>query len=72
MRLIVFLNGHLKPTFLIKGAVDRHRFDANPDPTFHFDAGPDQDPHSKQCQFSLFNPSQQCHRFITSVIGTAY
>jgi hypothetical protein len=24
--------------------VDRHRFDADPDPTFHFDADPDPDP----------------------------
>jgi hypothetical protein len=49
MRLIVFLNGHLKPTFLIYGVVDRHRFDASPDPTFHFDAGLDQDPDLTSC-----------------------
>jgi hypothetical protein len=24
--------------------VDRHLFDADPDPTFHFDANPDSDP----------------------------
>jgi hypothetical protein len=24
--------------------VDRHRFDADPEPTFHFDADPDPDP----------------------------
>jgi hypothetical protein len=24
--------------------VDRHRFDADPDPTFHFDGDPDTDP----------------------------
>ncbi len=29
------------PKFLV---VDRHRFDADPDLTFHFDANPDTDP----------------------------
>ncbi len=58
--------------------MDRHRFEADPNPSFHFDADPDPAPdpdatpsyvgksdfyfYSQQCQFTLFHLSLQCHR----------
>jgi|688.fasta_scaffold718990_1 hypothetical protein len=57
--------------------MDPHRFDADLDPAFHFDAVPDPDPsqvlhmladylfcfnfYSQQCQFTLFYLSPQRH-----------
>jgi hypothetical protein len=64
---------------VVNSVVDRRRFDADPDPTFHFDAIPDSDPdpttsythvgnhifafYSRQSSLHCFFLSRQQHRY---------
>ncbi len=51
--------------------LDRHRFDADPDPTFYFDADPDFPYAGKFHFFPFFHSSASLHCFVflVSVIG---
>ncbi len=53
--------------------MDRHRFDADPDPTFYFDADPVPDPSSiytqvRKSEIVFDFSSQHCFIFLISII----
>jgi hypothetical protein len=67
---VTFGSENLKVIYRFKRAVDRHRFDADPNPTFHF-LMPIQIGKSEFLFFTFINSSASLHCFIFLVSVTA-
>ncbi len=63
------LECHGSATLVTVSVVDRHRFYADPDPPFHFDADPGQDLHKS---FTQFGKSEIFLTFVLNALSTLF